>query len=515
MKPTIAAQTVFAIPELASVVFAHLTQRARARRLYIHDAHDHLMQPFTILLYNNHFLTHLTLPLVALECDRVSHAVSRLRHLQHVTVLYWKEWAVGSRGTLSLLKACLPLPNLTELNMNTTVYWYDEEEEMSDDTKDSVRQQLETIVRESAIARFSQNPSASKIKLLHLPICWGIEMNPLLVPFLTSGLLDLESFTMPWVFRCQETWEVERSVREHCPKLRRLTYQTSWGEEGAHEDEEYVRAFIRGCSGLESFSSRDFSALSSHGDQPIISDLIAHHCSTLRDFELKNCYRLSSRYQQAILSRCKQLRRFWVTSFRTDSIGFLFTDASRRDWVCMELRELRLTLNLHFKADLDNPKLHGWTKNDALVAQLRQGGDSFVDMRPVAVARRRLLTQIGRLSKLEKLTLDIARARDTRGNDTTAEEEDYQWELTLANGQLAQLAGLKNLRTLRLDADFWTRMGQAEVEFMYEHWPLLEEIILVGKRASKLRTLSHWQWLFKERPQLVFTTHSKCFDAYS
>ncbi|CAO3569602.1 unnamed protein product [Mortierella alpina] len=464
------------------------------------------------LLNHNLRLTQLSLPDISLQYDAIPAAISRLKYLQRLTITNF-EWIVGAtkRGTMLLLQACLPLPDLTELIMDYRVDWSDHDEDSSRSKplkpkKIPVRLDLETIIQESSIARFSQYPSASKIKLLHLPGC-GREMNPLVVPLLTSGLLDLESCTIPWVKRCRNPTDIERMVQLHCPKLKHLTYQSAEAGD-ACEDDKFAHAFVRGSSRLESFVCSNFSREYGAGIQPIFSDLVAHHCNTLREFELTECWRLSSRYQQAILSQCRELRRFWVKStFPEGSTGFRFTDASKGDWVCTELRELRLTLNLHFDptdndsfdSEADQSRQEG---DEALIAYENLFFESFVERKPVDLAVRRLFTQIGRLSKLEKLTLDI-----DRSDQTTAEEGHYRRQLTLAYGNLGELAGLRNLRSLRLEADFWSSMGQAEMEFMHEQWPLLDEIVLVGE-ASKLCTLPHWKWLFSKRPHLVFTTHT-------
>ncbi|CAO3566661.1 unnamed protein product [Mortierella alpina] len=114
-------------------------------------------------------------------------------------------------------------------------------------------------------------------------------------------------------------------------------------------------------------------------------------------------------------------------------------------------------------------------------------------------AAKCVYTQIGRLEKLEVLALDI-----DRSDYTGARERDYAWDLTLSKGWLRELAGLKNLKSLSLQADFWSKMGQAEVEFIAEHWPLLREISL-KRRASSWPTQAHWLWLLDRRPHLRFS----------
>ncbi|KAF9270962.1 hypothetical protein BGZ68_004498, partial [Mortierella alpina] len=71
------------------------------------------------------------------------------------------------------------------------------------------------------------------------------------------------------------------------------------------------------------------------------------HHKTLEVFELKEGYYVSNTGLQAVLSQCKQLRRFWVTdpySYKS-TVSMSFEDISRGEWACMELTELGLILN--------------------------------------------------------------------------------------------------------------------------------------------------------------------------
>ncbi|CAO3566662.1 unnamed protein product [Mortierella alpina] len=119
-----------------------------------------------------------------------------------------------------------------------------------------------------------------------------------------------------------------------------------------------------------------------------------------------------------------------------------------------------------------------------------------------AAASKYLYYQIGRLVKLEVLALGI-----DNGDFTNANKGDYAWDLTLTRGWLGQLAGLRNLKVLRLQGDLWSGMGQAEVEFIHEHWPLLREITLQGY-ILQLDLQSPWLWLLNKRPYLRLVVNS-------
>ncbi|KAF9944192.1 hypothetical protein BGZ72_002675, partial [Mortierella alpina] len=338
---------------------------------------------------------------------------------------------------------------------------------------------LETIIKDASRTRFSQHSDAKQIKSLYLPTLdefgW---YDPLPFLLLKSGLLDLNRFMIPTFTQDSRPGEVEQAIREHCPGLRHVECPQFYDE---GQDGRFVRAFIRGCTRLQSFTSENFSDQVRGGmpadEQPpgeyrsIIKELVGHHCDTLETVELAPCFQVLSCDQQAVLSRCKQLKQFTVWASNIDgSAGIKFTDVARGNWICKDLRKLGLTLNRCSQEDED------------------------LDPEGIALAAKHTYAQIGRLEKLDWLAFDI-----DVGADTVAEASDYAWDLTLSKGWLGEMAGLKNLETLILYADFWSKMGQAEVEFIHEHWPLLREISLQGE-VSQQRTLAHWQWLFNKRP---------------
>ncbi|KAI7825970.1 hypothetical protein BC939DRAFT_475928 [Gamsiella multidivaricata] len=64
-------------------------------------------------------------------------------------------------------------------------------------------------------------------------------------------------------------------------------------------------------------------------------------------------------------------------------------------------------------------------------------------------------------------------------------------DLTLfKQGCLEELTELEKLRHLHIQTDFWSRMGQAEVEFMEAQWPMLGEITFGGLSKDTSQELS-------------------------
>ena len=317
---------------------------------------------------------------------------------------------------------------------------------------------LETILKEAAIARFSQTPIPGKIKALQLPLSAENRTRPMALAFLKSDLLDLESFTVPPFYGDSNPGDVEQLVQERCPNLKHLRCTS---HKVTLDGCRNMRAFIRGCSGLRSFASDGFEdqiyqgGNGSYESRCIISDLVSHHCDTLQDFELKNCGQVSSSDLQELLSRCKQLKRFHVSGnfpetrdgrHQDGDAGFDTEDAHNGAWACTELRELWITLG--------RTSLH---------------------------VENYFYQQIGRLEKLERLTLDIHRRKNTM-----VDEWGYYLKYTLSLDSLGEMANLKNLESLRLAAELCVEMCQTEIEFIHEHWPLLREITIMGSMGSEI-----------------------------
>ncbi|KAF9279300.1 hypothetical protein BGZ68_008000 [Mortierella alpina] len=427
------------------------------------------------LLSNNVHLTHLTFPFPEVTADDpVLVAISNLKNLQYLAVNSNNSSSMSMRSIALLLRVSLPLPKLTGLCINSGNsgrYW-NEGDVMSD---------IETIIKEAAIARFSQTPTPVKIKALQLPCSLEDKETPLTLAFLKSDLLDLETFRMP-PFDNDSHWKtIYQLFDERHPNLKHLRYSFHTDN---RDDTQCLLSCIRGCSGLRSFASDGFrdQAYRAEDDSDvsrcIFSDLVRHHCDTLEDIELKSCFQVTSGDLQNILSRCKQLKRLHVSGLFKETrddrhldgdAGFDIKDALKDVWVCTELRELWITL----------------------------GRNSFLDV-------DRFYRQIGRLEKLEHLTLDVHRRRyvktDMWGDDIY--NWDYDVNHRLLRSSLDEMAGLKNLKSLRLAAELCKEMGQPEVEFIREHWPMLREITILGSKGLKLLTKKRWQWLFNKWPHL-------------
>ncbi|KAF9571681.1 hypothetical protein EC968_000278 [Mortierella alpina] len=501
-----AAHTFFATPELVSILFTFvdphdLTQCVRVCKKWLQLAEpvlwtsfpqdllegkmQHISHPIpqwslVKLLQCNRRLTELSLLFDRFDMDdEVLAAISNLECLEYIDIQGRRTGfkRCGSRTVLLLLQACLPLPNLTELFLDFDMVWDDE-------GMDATVPDLETIIKDATTARFSKCSSASKIRSLYLPT-WDERNKSKPLPFLLmkSGILDLRHFMIPTFMENTRPEEVEQLVREYCPSLVHVECSNYYDD----SENRLIRAFIRGCSGLKTFTAENFGDQTLGDNLPdeddedppgemrfILRELVTHHSRTLEGLDLPSCYRAFSCDLQAILSQCKQLKQFRVVAFGLEKpIGIKFTDVAKSDWVCVDLTELGVTLNRHSTDE-----------------------DEALDPERMAHVAKNFYTQIGRLEKLEELVIEIDKSQYT-----VAKESDYVWDLTLSKGWLGQMAGLRSLETLTLYDDFLSRMGQAEMEFIHEHWPLLTTINF-SRNGMRCDRLPHWRWLFEKRPNL-------------
>ncbi|KAF9966171.1 hypothetical protein BGZ70_003087 [Mortierella alpina] len=442
---------------------------------------DLTSQYLASLFILNHGLTHLRLVFECFDTGAVPIALSRLESLQHLTIYSSRE-CEGNRTILMLLQACLPLPNLAELCIDLDLLWDDDAESFGE---------LETIIKAASIARCARHPSSTKIESLQLPSNRSGTPNPLPLLLFESDLLDLVSCEIPWFDAEASMGDIERLIRERCPNLKhvRLTYLSDTSQ---YIDDRKVRSVIHGCSGLQSFVSQHFNDEGPNSaPRCIMRDLTSEHSQTLEVLDLTDCSLVYSDDLQEFLTECRQLKQLWVmnSSRKGSNIGISSVHIRTQDWVCMELTKLGLTIDRFPEVEdvfgelevVGEPAVDGESEKDAIT-------------RLHAIAAKSVYTQIGRLEKLEVLALDRDTGPYTLGGD-------YSWDLTLSKGWLGEMAGLKRLKTLTLQGVFWSKMGQAEVEFMHEHWPLLREINLYGN-SLPLGPQSPWRWLLNKRPQL-------------
>ncbi|KAF9291475.1 hypothetical protein BGZ68_003895 [Mortierella alpina] len=451
-----------------------------------------------LLCNNSKNLTHLHLEFHDFIPPPIEQAFSALYRLHHLTIrgYMWEEsWF------LSLLRASLPLPRLSELycyfaiESGSNVFESNPEGECKgvDDVAEP-RGDLKTILEEAIAARTSETGSMDvKIKALRFPdTVEGGDIINIILPMLRSALVEFETFEVPELCYYRPRGFYEEVARKYCPRLRHLTFPMSFTADYPSE----VCSFIRGAAELKTVRGAYFSDGWPPKSCSMMRMLITHHSKTLEELEILDCRGTTSSDQQDILASCKKLKRFRVM--------FPFPDVVDREWGCLGLKELWLTLNrsIHYKRakwamkrEFSASRAQAWSQEKMKKEEKKRQVKAW--------AAQRVFVQINQLVVLETLSLGT----DDNVYVGLDDRRVSEWDFTLSKGWLAELAGLKNLRHLHMRTEYWSEMSQAEVEFMDAKWPLLGEISFDLKK-DELDTLAkqpHWQWLQQKRPELCLS----------
>jgi len=362
--------------------------------------------------------------------------------------------------------------------------------------------------------------AGSRIKELVLPkTSHGYPLN-FICTLLKSHLPNLEQFEVPNME--DPTGDADNrdpfreAVAQGCPKLQHI--RCRWYAMG-----ETVLGIMEGCRewGLRSFFCEDLDDLSEYeyGEgHRYMQTLVMEHFRTLESVELGSCRSVHRDDLVSLFSTCRNLKTVKIAPGSRINTAMEFRDVVSREWVCHDLKELHLVLagsrsdyvasrydsnETESESDSDDGLDDDGLVDDCLDDSGGDGDDGSEDSESCRQRSedrmrqgREAYRQIGRLVKLETLYLDCHEHDDPYGLDL-----DYEYDLTLERGWLRELAGLKELKHLHMGADFWSRMGQAEVEFMHAQWPRLE-MITFRDRLERIIFKPHWEWLQRRRPRL-------------
>ncbi|KAG0224398.1 hypothetical protein BGX31_008024 [Mortierella sp. GBA43] len=377
---------------------------------------------------------------------------SRLPNLSHLTIE--NGIPVGWNKCSLFLVRCFQHPRLVSLHCNfrshsiTRLY--------------SISHLLAALEKAT---KSKEGTGASYIKDLRLP--WTGSY--FLVPFLKLHGPNLE--TMAILSAIDQSANImEQTVEASCPNIRHMSFESNQADTMSDVG---MAAIVRGCKrvGLQSIR---FSGIKHQ--QQTIKSLLSHHTKTLRTIDFRHSV-ISSEHQCLLLEGCPNLRRLWIQpkASQPPRSFSIYASYCKKDWVCLDMKELRLTYGL-----------------DHLPPQRFLGK---------SLARRQSIPnfykQIGRLVQLEFLVIgSIAQNH--------SEKVCFEFDLTLKKGSLGELKGLTKLRRLHMSTDLWSRMSQAEVEFMDQNWPALRTVSFgcLTEQMNEIRNTPHWRWLQEKRPWL-------------
>ncbi|KAF9162437.1 hypothetical protein BGX20_001727 [Mortierella sp. AD010] len=246
---------------------------------------------------------------------------------------------------------------------------------------------------------------------------------------------------------------------------------------------------------LETIHWMDFINM---GDPPeTMMQLFQRHSNSLREIRFERSGSIDKKVLDAILSTCGSLELLKVTQEQSNRDRFIPEDLVVSEWVCHNLQHLELFIEVPEGNSSDQSNLEEGSTSEAST-----GRDAL----------RQLYRQVGLMTKLK--TLDLKR-QDTY-SDLKYHEVPLPQLLTLEDGEsgamgcLSMLAGLADLRELRGSVRVDTlevskRMGQREVIWMAQHWPVLKVAEFLPESYAKtpgFEVPAHLQWLQEQNPRL-------------
>ncbi|KAF9902691.1 hypothetical protein EC991_004614 [Linnemannia zychae] len=234
---------------------------------------------------------------------------------------------------------------------------------------------------------------------------------------------------------------------------------------------------------------------------------VTSHSESLRKIVFREAIRLQSKGIQEILTGCKGLSHFEISGTRHSRLAIALADAIAAPWVCTKLKYLGLSVDLgvyNGPQSEEEKEKNRW------------------------VALETLYKQLGSLIKLETLELNSVGIKANPSGpefDLPIESRLFPRLLILEDkatdrrGYLSLLTNLKELRELRgsirLSALEWSldpsaTVGQAEVEWIAEHWKNLRLVALLPDnhdKAPMIEVPAPLQWLQAQMPDLKLSRH--------
>ncbi|KAK3823038.1 MAG: hypothetical protein J3Q66DRAFT_330723 [Benniella sp.] len=433
------------------------------------------------VLYHTPHLTRFTITWDIVEFDQqLSNLFSaalttQLPHLQSLSISITE---MESELGLDIMKACFRHPQLTELLLNSGVVFSPSSDHAYRLKFDELTESLLDVDKAKTDCF---QPAGLLLKTLRLP-----DMLPMghpenfLVPFFKSHVPNIERLTVPLVQGTFDLQELEKAIAIGCPRLQHLSSVWHACHIGYGET---IISLIRGCAkaGLRSYHGKGLEDNRFIQMDDILKSLLEYHAKTLEEIGLSGCNFIKSDSLASVLTCCKNLKTLRMVPALGGHVGITLRDAVLREWICHDITVLHL-----------------WLGREVVVL------DRKTEAEAIAQAAQRVYSQIGRLVKLEELRLGYYLSEQA-----SAPMESFTKDLTLKHGWLNELAGLKQLRRFQMATDYWSCMGQAEVEFMDINWPKLESVSFDSMRfKNELLRKSHWRWLKKTRPQADLSTIS-------
>ncbi|KAF9946287.1 hypothetical protein BGZ72_000467 [Mortierella alpina] len=413
-------------------------------------------------------ITSLTLcPEVLLSARFLAVLTSDLPHLKTLILRRLELNSVKSLPASRVLSALPPLfakPTLTTLELDFNLSY----REFSPAEVAKAMKELTKILGAKSVITCMVFPPAH----LDFPLAF-------VKPLLESCLPQLQILNVPSI-EAEDLSELVDVVRDHCPNVCELNLAHLRSVMAPRSMVAQVVRLLKVCKDLRGYHG--YIHNSNDSPQALIQALL-QHASTMESLFLSE--EMDSSAFADLISGMPALRKLVVSHLVSVDVK----GAISLPWAPHHLRRLEITVRikdttldfvksqrLHLDPEL-NPGLPGGVLKDEDLAYM---------------AMRKFFKHLGELTELEELYLKHYY------NSRWRCEKD--WTLGVGLGFLGRLA---KLRKLRLDYGL-EHIGQAEVDFMYKHWPNLEEVYFHCEHSVVDKYSRPWAWLKARRPDLRY-----------
>ncbi|GJJ74949.1 hypothetical protein EMPS_07307 [Entomortierella parvispora] len=485
----VGSHTRFGLHHLSFVVdsSASLSSLKLPRVIWSKKTNEQLI----LLFQQTPFLTDLTIPADMLEYEArylnsflnaITFSLPRLEKFVMETV---GDHYVPLTASVVLVERCMGLPNLIKLDCKFEARQSEEYIIGSEEWESLFDQTLDLLQRRPPHRR------SDKLKFLRLPCT--IYPIDFLVPFFRDCVPDLEELSVPFFDDILDgtRWKAEdlrKAVRSSCPSMKKVTAPLYTQK---YPDADFitlpVKTILEGCSSKDGVNGgaglRSLVLTDGNLDWIQIGSALEPHLMTLQEL---TSFIGGQRFAGLglLVQCCKNLKVLNMNWHNSKPGGYPLEWWPDR-WICQGLRKLCV--------QMEEPAHH-------------------LCPPPPKVARHkswehvvRFYKAIGRLEELEELTLGYG----TPGIRTNISLTDLMLTAGKVEGCLGYLTRWRKLKHLRLMHDFWSRMGEPEMEFIAEHWPQLKEITFRTNNTEWLRTYMKdmycWRKLKRLLPDLEYT----------
>ncbi|KAF9964432.1 hypothetical protein BGZ70_006465 [Mortierella alpina] len=270
--------------------------------------------------------------------------------------------------------------------------------------------------------------------------------------------------------------ELPDILRKHCPALTSLYMDPGFVDDG----------FLSQLVDEASTQGWKHLAFSGEGFGPLTEAAIMKHVGSLESIHLNIGLGFPSSSIQRLFCSAPNLKSFrgGRPSFVYADVQLDATDMIQSPWVCHSLEELQLCIS-----GVPRPDLTARTNGRPLWGPMHEG----IPMESSYAVQRQVYAQLGKLTKLRELVLSVSlkSAREQYGEDLSDFEYDTEDEyhdpnlpqaerqyeclsFTLESG-LDLLRDLKDLRVIDLSNMAVGIGGEAEQQWVKEHWPLVRQ----------------------------------------